>query len=119
MRHLRKQMVYSVASVMKRSGFGFNSMNNPQVLEMLKAIDDLDNKAVSFAIEQHPDGHWSAVSTNVDGIMTGGDDPRQVPEFTKDAIFTYFEVPTQYCDETLLRNDNEPARVKQNIHVGA
>ena len=86
---------------------------------MREAINALDEKSIRFSIEQYPDGSWSAESVNIDGILTGGTDPRDLPDAMKDAIFTYFEIPPQYCDDTLLRPDNEPAKVRQRMHIGA
>lgn len=119
MKRLQNQFIYFAASKLRKLGVNFNEEANASVSEMLSAINHLDNHAIQFSIEQYPDGSWSAESTNVDGIMTGGRDSREIPELIKDAIFTYFEIPAQLCRDDLLRSDNEPATVKQTVHVGA
>ena len=119
MARLRNKLIYSVSNALRRRGFHFNEEKDPRVVKMRDTIHSLDNHAVSFHIEQHPDGTWTAESVNIDGIMSGGTNPREIPEMLKDAIFTYFEVPPQLCNDILLRADNEPAKVEQRVHVGA
>lgn len=119
MKRLQNQLIYFTTSQLRKFGINFNDETNKYVAEMLDTINHLDNHAISFKIEHYPDGGWSAESTNIEGIMTGSLDPREAPELIKDAIFTYFEIPPQFCRDDLLRSDNEPARIKQTIHVGA
>jgi len=111
--------MYFAASKLRKLGINLNEEANSSVSEMLETINHLDNRAIQFSIEQYPDGSWSAESTNIDGIMTGSLNSREIPELIKDAIFTYFEIPSQLCRDDLLRSDNEPATVKQTVHVGA
>lgn len=119
MKRLQNQFIYFAASKLRKLGVNFNEEANNSVVEMLDAINHLDNHAIQFKIEQYPNGGWSAESTNIEGIMTGSRDPREIPELIKDSIFTYFEIPPQFCRDDLLRSDNEPATVKQTVHVGA
>lgn len=119
MKRLQNQLVYFAADRLKKLGYNFNEEADERVVAMRTAINALDNHAIQFSIEQYPDGSWSAESTNIDGIMTGSRDPREIPEMIKDAIFTYFEIPPQLCKDSLLRSDNEPKLVEQKVHVGA
>ncbi len=119
MKRIQNHIVYTVARALKRRGVNFSEESNPQVREMHRTIAALENHVISFNIEAHPNGSWSAESTNIDGIMTGSKDPREVPELIKDAIFTYFEIPPHLCRDNLLRSDNEPVTVEQRVHVGA
>ncbi len=118
-KRLQNQVVYVVYNAFRKAGFKFDANTNPNVREMQETIEGLDNKSINFRIEQNPDGTWFAESANIDGIMTGGKNPREVPEMIRDAVFTYFEVPPQFCNEHLLRTDNEPAKVEQRVHVSA
>lgn len=72
---------------------------------------------IEFKIEQYPDGSWTAESTNIDGIITGGKTVKYMPTMMKDAIFTYFGIPPHYCDDALLRADNEPVTLRQFVYV--
>lgn len=119
MKRLQNQFIYLSANALRKLGYGFNEQASKPVRDMQAAIATLDNHAIQFKVEQYPDGTWSAESTNVDGIMTGGTDQREAPELLKDAVFTYFEIPSQFCNDSILRTDNEPAKVKQYVYIGA
>lgn len=119
MARLQNQIIYHFAKALKKLGHNFDPQNHDKVMEMGKAIQALENRGIEFRIETYPDGSWSAESTNIEGIMTGGGNLNEAPALIKDAIFTYFEIPPQLCDESLLRSDNEPITVNQTVHVGA
>lgn len=114
-----RNVVYKATKVLRSMGFAFDSSNNEAVKEFKKALRSLDSSRIEFYIEQYPDGSWTAESTNVDGIATGGVDPRTINEMIKDAVMTYYDIPAQYCDSVNLRSDNEPVTVQQKVHVGA
>lgn len=116
---LSNHIIYTGAVFLRRFGVDFHEENDPNVIEMRETIKSLENKSIEFKAEIHPDGSWSAESVNVEGIITGGDDPRDIQSMLKDAIYTYFEIPPQLCRDELLRSDNEPATVQQKVHVGA
>lgn len=118
-KRLQNQAIYAISNALRKAGWNFSEASNPRVQNMRSTIDGLENKSINFYIEQQPDGAWIAQSTNIDGIMTGGRHPREIPEMLKDAVFTYFEVPPQFCNDALLRSDNEPAKVQQRVHVSA
>ena len=72
---------------------------------------------IEFKTEQYPDGSWTAESTNFDGIITGGTSTQNMSSTIKDAVFTYFEIPSYLCVDTLLRGDNEPVTVRQSVYA--
>lgn len=72
---------------------------------------------IKFKIEFYPDGSWTAESTNVDGIITGSDNVKEINNLIKDAVFTYFEISPQFCNDSFLKTDNEPAVVVQKVYA--
>lgn len=104
------------AQVLRHFGYDFNEENNEQVKEMKKEIAALDG-GIEFKIEQFPDGSWTAESVNIDGIITGGDNIKNSAEMIRDAIFTYYRVPPQFCNDASLLADNEPITVRQKVYV--
>ena len=96
-------------------GVGLNEKDDKRVIEMKKDIDKLGK--IEFKIEQYPDGSWTAESTNIDGIITGGKDTRDITSSLKDATFTYFEIPPHLCVDSLLKSDNEPTVIKQHVYA--
>jgi predicted RNase H-like HicB family nuclease len=119
MKRLQNQAIYAISNALRRVGYSFDGSSDPFVQEMQSTINSLDNRSINFFIEQNPNGAWVAQSTNIDGIMSGSKDPQEIPEMLKDAVFTYFEIPPKYCDDRLLRTNNEPVKVQQSVSVGA
>lgn len=119
MKRLQNQAIYMISNAVRKRGWHINDTKNPQVQDMQSTIASLEDKAIHFYIEQSPDGTWVAQSTNIDGIMSGGKDPKEIPELLRDAVFTYFEVPPIHCNDALLKSDNEPAKLQQRVHVSA
>ena len=72
---------------------------------------------IEFNIEQYPDGSWTAESTNIDGIITGGTSTQNISSSIKDAIFTYFEIPTHLCTDALLHGNSESTTTKQSVYA--
>lgn len=70
---------------------------------------------IQFKIEFHPDGSWTAESANIDGIITGGTDAKEMSSMIKDAIFTYFNIPPHLVNDKLLRADNEPVLIERSV----
>lgn len=114
-----RSLVYSFSNLLRSWGYKFNEDTDLRVQEMKSRIASLENGAINLKIEQYPDGTWCAESTNLDGLITGGKDLTQAPDIIRDAIFTYFEIPPYLANDKLLRADNEPKRIEQNVHVGA
>lgn len=111
--------IYQATKVLCLLGFSFDDSKSEAVQTLKRELRGLHNSRIEFYIEQYPDGTWTAESTNVDGIATGGTDPREISDSLKDAVLTYYEVPAMYYDTVKIRSDNEPVTVQQKVHVGA
>ena len=107
--------IYNLSNLARKIGYKFNEASDERVVKMKKEIDKIGK--IEFKIEQHPDGSWTAESVNFDGIITGGVSTQNISLMIKDAVFTYFEIPPHLCAGTLLRGDNEPVTVKQNVYA--
>ncbi len=113
---LLNKTIYLVAKQLRQWGYNFNEANDEQVQAMKREIQHLDGK-IEFKIEQYPDGSWTAESVNLDGIITGGADTKEITTTIKDAVFTYFGIPPYLCNDTALRTDNEPVTLRQRVYV--
>ncbi|MBI5222718.1 MAG: hypothetical protein HY980_04485 [Candidatus Magasanikbacteria bacterium] len=107
--------IHNLSNLARIIGFKFNEASDERVVRMKRKIDKIGK--IEFKIEQHPDGSWTAESTNFDGIITGGTSAQNTSSTIKDAVFTYFEIPPHLCVDTLLRGDNEPVTVRQNVYA--
>lgn len=107
--------IYKLSNLIRKMGIDFHENDNPQVIAMKREIEKLGK--IEFKIEQYPDGSWTAESTNLDGIITGGTNTQDISATIKDAVFTYFEIPPHLCVDSLLRRDNEPVTMRQNIYA--
>lgn len=119
MKRISNQIIYFAATALKELGYDFDAKNNPQIKNMQKTVDSLKSKSIEIKVEFYPDGSWSAESVNIDGIMTGGNNPQKIHAMVQDAILTYFEIPPHLCSEKLLRSDNEPVYTSHLVHVTA
>lgn len=109
------KIVYRLAQVLRRVGFNFHEENDPRVKAMHEAIRKLGS--IKFNIEVFEDGRWVAESTNLDGIITGGTNKENINETLKDAVFTYFEIPPQLCDDRLVKASDEPMKLEQRVYA--
>lgn len=107
--------IYNLSNLARKIGFKFNEATDERVVRMKRDIGRIGK--IEFKIEQYPDGSWAAESTNFDGIMTGGTSTQNISSAIKDAVFTYFEIPPYLCVDNLLRGDNEPVTIKQNVYA--
>ena len=107
--------IYNLSHIIRKFGFNFNELADNRVIAMQKEIAKI--KKIEFKIEQYPDGSWTAEATNIDGIITGGKSTKNISSALKDAVFTYFEIPAHLCVDTLLKGDNEPVTLKQNVYA--
>lgn len=107
--------IYKFSNLIRKMGIDFHENSNPLVIAMKREIDKLGK--IEFKIEQYPDGSWTAESTNMDGIITGGTNTQDISATIKDAVFTYFEIPPYLCVDSLLRRDNEPVTMRQNVYA--
>ena len=116
---MRYSLTYRLADFLRSKGYNFSEELRPEVVEMQREINALDNRSINFEIKVYPDGSWLAKSTNVEGLLTGSRKQSEVHELIKDAIFTYYGVPPQYANDKLLRNTGEPVTSEQQVHVTA
>lgn len=107
------KMIYSVHRLLKKMGIGRNPQKDERVIAMQEKLHELGG--VDFKIEIHPDGSWSAESANIDGIITGGSDAKEIDATIKDAVLTYFHISPSVADDTLLRAPNEPVMIRQCV----
>lgn len=110
------KIIYFTAKKLRQWGYDFNEVYDERIKAMKREIQVLGN-GIEFKIEQYPDGSWTAESVNVDGIITGGKDIKEITAMIKDAIFTYFSIPPHLCNDAVLRSDNEPVTLKQRVYV--
>ena len=110
-----RKCIYNIANLIRKIGFDLNEKNDERVLKMQKEIAKIGK--LEFKIEQYPDGSWSAESTNIDGIITGGKSTINMSAEIKDAIFTFFEIPPYLCTDALLKADNEPVTLTQRVYA--
>lgn len=107
--------IYNISKLARQIGFDLHEKNDARTVEMLKQIGELGK--IKFKIEQYPDGSWTAESTNIDGVITGGKNTKDISSTIKDAVFTYFEIPPHLCVDSLLKQDNEPVILKQHVYA--
>ena len=107
--------IYKFSNLIRKMGIDLHENNDPRVIAMKKEIGRLGK--IEFKIEQYPDGSWTAESINIDGIITGGTNTQDISATIKDAVFTYFEIPPHLCVDSLLRRDNEPVTMRQNVYA--
>ena len=110
---------YKVARVLKKTGVNFDASKCPEVLNMKEVIAALSGGSIQFVVSREANGDWMAESVNIQGILSGGSSSDDVEKMIKDAIFTYFEIPARYCDDSLLRESGEPAVIKQEVFATA
>lgn len=113
---LINQTIYQISRLLRRFGMPMHEEHDHRVIAMKREIQRLGGR-IEFKIEQHPDGTWTAESVTIDGIITGGDRGSDISATIKDAVFTFFEIPPQLCNDILLRSDNEPVTVMQRVYV--
>lgn len=116
---MKYSMRYKVANLLRNQNNLQKAELCPEVVEMRKDINSLENKNINFEIKVYPDGSWTARSTNVDGLLTGSRKQSEANELLKDAILTYYNIPAKYAQDRLLRNTSEPITVDQQVRVTA
>lgn len=113
---LLTKTIYFFTQTLRQLGVDFQEENNPRIIEMKKGIQGIGGR-IEFRVECYPDGSWVAESANIDGIITGGKNPKKMPTVIRDAIFTYFGIPPHLCKYELLRAENEPVKLTQQVYV--
>ncbi len=115
---MRTSLAFKFVTIAHKMGVKFDANSSVEVKNMQASMADLRD-GIQFDIGLHPDGSWSAKSTNVDGIITGGFDQSEISEVIKDAVFTYYDVPPQFCDNRLLKGSGEKKTLKNEMLVTA
>lgn len=110
-----KSLVYLFAQFARKIGYNFHEEADPRVQEMKKTIQSLGS--IEFDIEVESDGSWTAQSKNIVGIITGGSKHDPIRETIKDAIFTYFEIPAQLCNDALVKGSDEALKLHERVYV--
>ena len=97
------KIIYNLSNLARKINVDFKEDSNIKVLAMKNEIAKLNNQ-IEFKIEHYPDGSWTAESTNVNGIITGGKNNKAITATIKDAVYTYFEIPPYLCVDSLHCN---------------
>ena len=105
-------LVYHIFAYLRKIGMHRVDTQDPRIQEMHRTIQALERSAIKFEVKSNPDGGWTAKSTNIAGILTGGDKASQMESHIRDAVFTYFDIPPSLCDSRLLLNS--PAMQGEN-----
>ena len=109
------KFIYQFAQFLRRFGVNFHEEHNAQVQAMKETIQKLNG--IQFKIEIFGDGSWTAESANIEGIVTGGTNKDSMNDAMKDALFTYFEIPPQFCNDKLIKYSNEPVTLEQRVYA--
>lgn len=113
--NMLNKIIFNISRVLRSFNIGFDQTNYPKLSLMKKEIKELNG--INFKIEFYPNGSWTAESVNIDGIITGSDNVKEINFLIKDAVFTYFEIPPQFCDDSFLKADNEPLTITQKVYA--
>ncbi len=108
-----REIMFKIGQILRKMGIDLRAGKHLAVLNMKKKLKEI--KGIDFKIEVYPDGSWTAESINIDGIITGGKNIKEESSEIRDAIFTYFDIPSYLCDDNLLRGSNEPVTVFQRV----
>jgi len=110
------RFVYKFANFLRAHGYKTGEGEDPRVQEMQSVINRLGG--INFKIDFQASGEWVAESTNLDGIITGGKKyPADVTDAIRDAVFTYFEIPPQLCNDTMITQRGEAVQVAERVYV--
>jgi predicted RNase H-like HicB family nuclease len=109
------RIIFRASQLLQKIGLRLNERESLAVLNMRHILQEIGR--IEFDVEYHPDGTWVAESKNLDGIITGGKNPSKVEETIKDAIFTYFDIPPQFVDDSMILSDNESAVVQKQVYA--
>lgn len=109
------KIIYTFAQALRRIGYQFHEELDPRVKAMQEAMLKLGS--IQFKTEVFSDGSWVAESTNIDGILTGGTNRQNINERIKDAVFTYFEIPSYLCNDALMKSSGETITLEQRVYA--
>jgi hypothetical protein len=108
-------VIYHAANTLRHLGVPLHEERDARVQEMQRRIHGLGR--IEFLVEQETDGTWAAESTNIEGIIFGGNDIRRFPDVARAAVFAYFEIPPHLCNDALLRTEGEPVQIRQRVYA--
>lgn len=79
---------------------------------MIKASKKDGQDGFKLKFEVFSDGEWLVTSEELPGLVTGGSLKEQgsIEAQIIDAIFTYFAVPPEYCDDRLFLGEKKIQR---------
>ncbi|MBR2709836.1 hypothetical protein IKE72_02025 [Candidatus Saccharibacteria bacterium] len=112
---MKYSIKYKIIKSLKSLGVDFSAEADIAVQNMRQKINALPGGSVQFTVTTDANGDWVAESVNVPGIVTGGTKKDDINEMTKDAIFTYYEIPAKYCDDRLIREAAEPVTTRHQL----
>ena len=115
---MKTSLPYKLHSFLRRYGVPTDASQNEAVIAFQREMENLGGD-INIRISLHEDGSWSAKSTNVEGIITGGRNQSDINAIIKDAIFTYYGIPPSCVDSIHIRNSQEPVTVERNVRVTA
>lgn len=110
-----RKVIYTIAQFLRTLGVTFGEETDARVIAMKQEIATLGS--IQFEVELHADGAWTAVSTNVSGIITGSNSTSEMDSLIRDAIFTYYNIPPHLCVDGLLRADSEHVTPTHRIYA--
>lgn len=84
-----------------------DALTNEQVQKMLSEIAALKSHELVFDFEMDKSGDWAVESVDFPGLIAGGSINDNMQQAIVDAIFAYFEVSAQYCDDALLLGEKD------------
>ena len=108
-----RRIISIAGRALEKFGIGFDAHSHSTVKAMEQRIKELGS--LQFKVEFHPDGSWTAESLNIDGIITGSRNARDMNALIKDAVFTYFGIPAYLSQDELLKGDSEPVIMRQRV----
>lgn len=101
---MRYSLKYRVFNLLRRFGLGPDPMKSPEVQKMIEASKKDGKVGFVLKLQLFADGEWLITSDELPGLITGGSikERNNIEEQMIDAIFTYFGVPPEYCDNSLF-----------------
>lgn len=114
---MKYSLRYKISNALRKFGIALDAEKQPAVQNMWKTIRKLDGGKILFELSLDKDGDWSAIAVNLPGLMTGGSLSDPISDMIEDAIFTYFAIPPEYCDERILNKNYVSQHKSKRSHV--
>ena len=95
--------------VLRRIGWRPNLMDCPEIRQMIEAANKDGRAGFVMDFEVVAGNEWLVTSDELPGLVTGGSLKQfsNIEEQVIDAIFTYFGVPSRYCDDNLFKEEKK------------